>query len=87
MILQGLIAGVLEAGQDIPKEYFEAILRKACPLTNTMMEPDEIAQVWPQSLPQLRFSHCDLARAEMLGMYVDLILCPCPTLVQSFCDC
>ncbi len=50
MLSQGLIAGVLEAGQDIPKEYFEAILRKACPLTNTMMEPDEIAQVWPRSV-------------------------------------
>ena len=45
IVPQGLIAGVLEAGQDIPKEYFEAILRKACPLTNTMIEPDEIAQV------------------------------------------
>ena len=41
---QGLIDGVLEAGQNIPKEYFEAVLRKACPLTGAMMEPDEIAQ-------------------------------------------
>ena len=35
---------MLEAGKNIPTEYFEAVLRKACPLTGAMMEPDEVAQ-------------------------------------------
>ena len=40
-----MIEGVIKAGADIPKEYFDAILRKACPLTGVMMEAGEIAEV------------------------------------------
>ena len=66
----------MEAGQDIPKEYFEAILRKACPLTNTVMEPDEIAQV---CCCFSRAKHQTYSLAQALTLDLKIYMCQVPS--------
>ncbi len=87
--MQGLIDGVLKAGQNIPKEYFEAVLRKACPLTGGMMEPDEIAQARRTAYKQKPRGRCIALTSSSLSFRSVLaILCShgCPDLRPSLTE-